>query len=223
MAAETRPFRPPARRIARLLRCAAPFAVLLALGAGPAAAADFSDPDWPCIQRKVPHLSPAQMWAGPPVPDPLPDWRADAEVARLAHLLAARRTSQEQAEALVADYAASLAGDRAARLTLLFAGAFALIDAERTQIIGGIARYAHKQEALADQLDATRDAAGALEARDDLSFDEADKLEELQDRILWETRIFKERQQSLTYVCESPVILEQRAFWLARTIMAQLP
>ncbi|MBK0399875.1 hypothetical protein H0I76_11795 [Limibaculum sp. M0105] len=198
-------------------------ALSLAVTASPVRAADFSDPEWPCIQRKVPHLWPGQMWAGPPIPDPLPDWRADADVAELAHLLAARRTSDAEAEALIADFAAGLGEDRAQRLTLLFAGAFALIDAERTQIIGGIGRYARKQTALADRLDATREAASALEARPSLSFDEADKLEALQDQILWDTRIFKERQQSLTYVCESPVILEQRAFWLARTIMAQLP
>ena len=32
----------------------------------------------------------------------------------------------------------------------------------------------------------------------------------------------KERQQSLTYVCETPVILEQRAFALSRAIAGRL-
>ena len=32
----------------------------------------------------------------------------------------------------------------------------------------------------------------------------------------WETRIFRDRAQSLTYVCETPVLLERRAFELAR-------
>ena len=39
----------------------------------------------------------------------------------------------------------------------------------------------------------------------------------------WDQRIFTERQQSLTYVCETPVILEQRAFALGRIIAAQVP
>ena len=43
-------------------------ALFVALIAPMAGAADFSDPDWPCIQRKQPHLSLAQVWSGP-VPD----------------------------------------------------------------------------------------------------------------------------------------------------------
>jgi hypothetical protein len=35
--------------------------------------------------------------------------------------------------------------------------------------------------------------------------------------------VFDERKQSLTYVCESPVILEKRAFAIARAIMRHLP
>ena len=34
----------------------------------------------------------------------------------------------------------------------------------------------------------------------------------------WDTRIFTERQQMLTAVCESPVLLERRLFELARAI-----
>ena len=39
----------------------------------------------------------------------------------------------------------------------------------------------------------------------------------------WSMRIFRERQQSLTYVCETPVILEQRAFAVGRAVEAVLP
>ena len=38
------------------------------LAAAPALAAGPPDPDWPCIQRRQPHLSIAQVWGGP-VPD----------------------------------------------------------------------------------------------------------------------------------------------------------
>lgn len=206
----------------RRLRIVLLLAALAGMAAPRAGAADFSDPDWPCIQRKVPHLAPAQMWSGPALGDPLPDWRADPAVARLAPVLAARRTPEPEVERLVAEFAAAAGADRPARLTLLFAGAFALIDAERGEIIGGIARYARKQAALAARLDTTRDQVAALAARPDRSLDDEDRLEELQDQLAWDTRIFKERQQSLTYVCESPVILESRAFMLAKAIMAHL-
>jgi hypothetical protein len=45
-----------------------------------------------------------------------------------------------------------------------------------------------------------------------------DRIEALQDGLAWETRIFKDRAQSLTYVCEAPVLLEQRAFAIGRAL-----
>ena len=38
------------------------------------------------------------------------------------------------------------------------------------------------------------------------------------ERLTWETRIFEERVQSLTYVCEVPTLIEQRLYALAKTI-----
>ena len=43
-------------------------------------------------------------------------------------------------------------------------------------------------------------------------------LTELSDRLNWELRIFDERQKSLRFVCEVPVLIEQRLFALARAI-----
>ena len=45
---------------------------------------------------------------------------------------------------------------------------------------------------------------------------------ELEERLHWDTRIYDERQAALAYVCESPVLLEQRAFALAREIRSRL-
>ncbi|MBA3519719.1 MAG: hypothetical protein H0T75_19240 [Rhizobiales bacterium] len=46
---------------------------------------------------------------------------------------------------------------------------------------------------------------------------------ELQNRLLWQTRIFNERRASLSVVCEVPTIIEQRLFELARAISRELP
>ena len=51
------------------------------------------------------------------------------------------------------------------------------------------------------------------------SFDAIDAEEEKRD---WDTRIFEERRQMLTAVCESPVLLERRLFELARMIQSRL-
>lgn len=193
---------------------------LIVLGALPARAADFSDPDWPCVQRKVPHLSVGQMWAGPPIEEAdLKAWRKVEDVAALVPVIAVRRTAQEDADALIAKFADRAGTEKAEKLRLLFAGAFALIDRERSQIITGIARYARTQTTLSKTIEDAQNALTELNKVTDLDWD---AIEALEDKVFWNTRIYKDRAQSLTYVCESPVILERRAFALARSIMAAM-
>lgn len=62
----------------------------------------------------------------------------------------------------------------------------------------------------------------ALRAKDSPSEAERAKARELDERLLWDIRVFDEREQSLSYVCESPVLLERRLFALARQIMSRL-
>ena len=45
---------------------------------------------------------------------------------------------------------------------------------------------------------------------------------ELETKFTWDRRIFQERSQSLTYVCEVPTLLEQRLGEIARKIQARL-
>ena len=185
-----------------------------------AGAADFSDPEWPCVQRKVLHLWVGQMWSGPPIEEAdLKAWRKDEAVAALAPALAVRRTSVEEAEELIEAFAAEAGDAREEKLRLLFAGAFSLIDRERAEIITGIARYAKTQTALTKAIEESQNKLTELNAAAELDLD---RIEELEDKVFWDTRIYKDRAQSLTYVCETPVILEKRAFSLARMILARL-
>lgn len=204
------------------MRSAAILALAL-LTALPAAAASSDDPSWPCVQGKVERLSWGMMWTGMPLDGSLGDWREDAEIARLAPVLAARRTPMDEAKEKITAFAEGLEEAPERRLALLFKGVFELIDGERREIVDGVARYAEKQTALADKIDAMRVELDELEALEDPSFDQQDRIEELKDEIKWSTRIYDERRQSLTYVCESPVILEKRVFALARAIMTHLP
>jgi hypothetical protein len=193
-------------------------ALLLAvLAAAPAFAAGPPDPDWPCIQRRQPHLSIAQVWAGP-----LPDAAAlelakSAEVQDLAETIALRRTPLPDAEAAIAAFAE---GRDTEALVALFAATFEHIDRARGRVMAGITRYAHKQAALEARIGELRRELAALEAAEPRDFDRMDAVEE---ELEWSTRIFRDRQQSLTYVCETPVILEQRAFAIGRAVEAALP
>ena len=197
-------------------------ALLGLIVAMPAAeAATFNDPTWPCIQRKVSNLSIGQMWTGD-ILEPEQVAEADDKLDVLAAALAVRRTSLEEAEQLIDDFAKAAGEEKSKQISLLFALVFERIDTERAQLIGGIGRYAGKQAGLAERINTQNEELVALEAKEDKSNDEFDRLEEIADKVEWDTRIFDERQQSLTYVCETPVLLEKRAFALARLMMVHI-
>jgi hypothetical protein len=174
-----------------------------------------ADESWPCVQRRVPELTVAQMWAGPPVDPAASRWREDPAVASLARTLASRRTNLNEAASAIERFAQAAGPEKDAKLTLLFAGAFELINAERRRLIGGIERYARKQKLLADAITAT---SRTLRLGDRPETERAALAQKLQ----WDTRIYDDRNQALTYVCESPVLLEQRAFTLAQEIARHL-
>ncbi len=52
------------------------FAALMVVGStSQALAADPRYPDWPCVQAKVPEISLAAVWAGPPLDDVAGKWK----------------------------------------------------------------------------------------------------------------------------------------------------
>ena len=202
----------PGRRGGVLL---AALLALLALSS-PASAGTSEDPDWPCVQRKVPEISAGMVWAGPPVETLAQKWQQDAEISQVAGNLAARRTEIEAAKTAIADFAAGLGAERNERLTLLFAATLDIVNRERASIISGITRFTRKQRALAERLGRLAGEIKALPAA------EKGKREELEQQRLWDTRIYEDRERSLAYICEQPVLLEQRVFALAREIMGHL-
>ncbi len=206
-----------------LLRAWLFMAIVGALGAGRAqAASDPENPYWPCIQRKVPEVSAGMVWEGPAVREGDRRWRETPEIADLVGRIWKRRMPVEEAYAEIDRFAATLDADRNGPLTLLFTGLLQTINAARSEIIAGIERYARRQIALADKIRTMSAELNALRAKDSPSEAERAKARELDEQLLWDTRVFDEREQSLSYVCESPVLLERRLFALARQIMSRL-
>ena len=186
--------------------------ILVMLAAVPARAAT-PTPDWPCVQPRQSHLSLGQVWTGPPPPEGAAE---TPEIADLAERVVQRRMPIEEATAAIDAFAQ---GKDAETLALLMQAIFHRIDMQRTAILGGISRYGHRQVALAARVEARRARMAELEAADPPDFDAIDAEEEALD---WDMRVFSDRQQSLTYVCETPVILEQRLFALGRAVAAHL-
>ncbi|MGE0120021.1 MAG: hypothetical protein AB7S71_14050 [Dongiaceae bacterium] len=189
-------------------------AICMGLASSSSAVAAETDPDWPCVQRKVPEISSGQVWTGPPLDGVGASWLSDDALAQLARAIASRRTEMADAKQKIAAFAAS-ATDRNRRLTELFAGVLATLNAERRSIMAGIGRYAHRQQALARKISAQAAELDKLAAQGGTD-DQAGRQAELQEVQDWDQRIFRERERSLQYVCELPVLIEQRAFALGR-------
>lgn len=175
-----------------------------------------ADADWPCIQRKVPTIGAGAVWSGPDLAD-AGDWRKDFEAASLAQKLASRRTPLEEADQLIAKEAGR---DKTRRLTLVFAGVLELINDERNRVLQGIERYARGQNRLADRVRDESDKISAV--KDAPGAQGPDDIRTVENQFAWDKRIFEERSQALTYVCETPVMLEQRLFEIARRIQERL-
>jgi len=130
----------------------------LVVATAPALAQTQQDQDWPCIQRKMPTISAGAVWNGPALP-PGSDWDKDFDTAALAQTLASRRTSLDEADALLDAFATKAGPEKDRRLTNVFAGVLELVNTERSRILDGIDRYARGQQRLADRI---REEAGKL-------------------------------------------------------------
>lgn len=184
-------------------------------------AAANTDPDWPCIQRKVPELSIGQVWNGGELSETARQWDKDPRLSDLAAELIKRANPIEDARKRITEYAASLPKDQAhEKLGQLFMGVFDKINMERGQIISGIARYAERQRQLAADLRRRAAEVDKMRTATDTNQAELDRHDQ---QLVWETRVFEERVQSLTYVCEVPTLIEQRLYTLSKIINESMP
>jgi hypothetical protein len=182
-------------------------------------AADPRYPDWPCAQAKVPEISIAAVWAGPPLDDIRDKWKDDAKVSALVAKLAARRTPLEEAQKAVTEYLAGSATDKTMAGKLLFAGLFDTLNAQRSSVMNGLERVMRKQREAAEKV---RDDTIALQALQDATPPDQPKIDELGNQLVWETRIFEDRRRVVKYVCEVPTAIDQRLFALGRTIQQEM-
>ena len=109
--------------------------------------------------------------------------------------------------------------ERQKKAKLIFAGLFKTLNDERSDVMRGIERYARKQKEFSDQI---RSAILQLRELQDRPDADQGRIDELTNRVEWDTRIFEERRKTMNFVCEVPVLIEQRLFALARAIQQSL-
>jgi hypothetical protein len=164
-------------------------------------------------------MSVAAVWAGPPIDDVESAREQDPAIRNLVAQLAARRTPLEDAQKMISDTITGDAAERQRKAQVIFAGLFKALNQERSEVMNGIERFSRKQKEFADQVRLT-----ILQLRELQNTPGRDqtKVDELVSRVEWDTRIFDERSRTIGYVCEVPVLIEQRLFALARAIQQAL-
>jgi hypothetical protein len=82
-------------------------------------------------------------------------------------------------------------------------------------VLNGLERITRKQRGAAD---AIRAATLSMHALQDEATPDPARIEQLSNQLLWQTRIFEDRQRVVKFVCEVPVAIDQRLFALGRAI-----
>lgn len=183
-----------------------------------ARAADPRYPDWPCVQAKVPEISLAAVWAGPPIDDVASTWKDHPEVVALVEQLASRRIPIEQAQKAAIGFLVKSA-DKEKFGKLVFAGLFDSLNSQRSTVLNGLERVTRKQREAVDKI---RTDTAALQSLQSAPSPDQAKIDELNNQVLWEARIFDDRRRVVTFVCEVPTIIDQRLFALSRTIQQEM-
>lgn len=181
--------------------------------------ADSPERNWPCHQILVGRLSLAAVWSGPSIEGLA--WRDDQTVADIVARLAARRTPLDDAERAIEDFAQSQGAGKTKKLVAVFAGLFEMLNDERTQVIEGLLRFGAKQKELAEKIRAENALPREMPGKEPPHANRQGG-ETVAGDLEWDLRVFDERRQSLTYVCETPALIEQRLFALARVIQRSL-
>jgi hypothetical protein len=177
------------------------------------------DPDWPCQQIKVPTLSLAAVWAGPPIDPQQGTWRQDPEVTSLVGQITQRRTPIDEAKKNVLDFGQRAGLQREPRLLATMAGVFDVLNQQRDSVLAGLDRFGQRQKVLAGEIRSDNEKLQAMQA--DPRAD-ANAVQQLTNQINLEVQMFQDRRQALSYACDVPSKIEQRLFGLAQAIQQSL-
>ena len=176
--------------------------------------------NWPCEQKFVAELSPGTIWNGPPLDDAMKAWHNNDKIRDLAGALAQDTTEEADGVKQINDFAAGLKDDKNNQLTLLFAALFENFNNERKFMQGGIKKFFHRQEDVAAKVNKISQEIRQAQKKGMKEGSPEDK--KLKTQLDWANRVYDDRQKLLPYVCEVPVLLEQKLGSYGRAIQTQM-
>lgn len=196
------------------------FVLTLALAANAVAAPPAADPDWPCQQRLVPHLSPATYWTGPAPPAGV-DWHADPKLSALIEAISPRDVPTEDGIAKLTAFAQSLpAAERAKSVPLAFTALVEQTNEERDAVIARLKSLGARQRSLATRIESDEAALQAIPA--DASGDQAAERAGITERHDLLVRSYHDIGETIRYACQVPSDLDARLGAYARALQALL-
>ena len=178
---------------------------------------------WPCVQPYVAEVSAGAFWTGGELP------ASEALVGnealmRLVDEASDRTISYEQSLDKVKTFLNQLEGSspehKQEQVALLVVALTDSINSKRAQVLKAIERFSKRQQMMITRIEDQDNKMRAIESDD--SSENVSTLEDLEARQKWDIRVFEEREFQKNYLCEQPVLLEQRFFLLGREIAAWL-
>ena len=150
---------PPRARRRRDMRRRVLLCVLLASPDRPnrGHAADPRYPDWPCVQAKVPEISLAAVWAGPPLDDAADKWKNDAKVSALVPRLGghgARRSTRRRRRS--PNFSPARRRRKPRRASCCSPACSTRSMPQRSSVMNGLERVTRKQREAAERSAPTR-------------------------------------------------------------------
>jgi hypothetical protein len=179
-----------------------------------------ADPNWPCPQIKTPTFSLASIWAGPQLDLNSQSWRDEKDVADLAAKMSRRRVPIADVESAIVDFKKDAGADADAKLLRAFAAAFEDLSQQRSQILDGLDRFGRKQRALAQRIRA--EAEAVQKSGDQNQSGQPPSGTDSRERLQWDLRVFDDRRKTVGYVCQTPMLIEQRIGAIARAVQNAL-
>jgi hypothetical protein len=174
--------------------------------------------DWPCKQVRVPEIALGSVWTGPSIESERKRWRDDPAVSELVAKIAPRRTPLEEAERRIDDFAKAGGNDKS-RMTLLFAGLYEKMNDERRDVVNGLDRFGGRLKEMAEK---TRQETQSFYELQNQKPVDPEAVKKAAEALQWRVRLFDEQRKMVSYVCESPALIEQRFGALARRIISKM-
>ena len=164
-------------------------------------------------------LSPAAIWAGPPIDTVGDAWEEAPGLPDLVARLAARRTPMAEAKKEITDYLTGTAEEKQEKAKLLFAGLLETLNIQRTQVMNGLERAYRRQKEFAETIRGETDKIRQLQDFVE-SGSGADRRTRPSDRV--GNAHFRRSTQDDELRVRVPIEIEQRLFALSRAIQGAL-